>query len=244
MFPCRADTRSFFRKTTRSILERAFESAGNRRRAHHRIVPSQNKERASVPICCSTHGCASAAFSRFFPNKSDDPRCNTTCPHNSWCHGCAPAIRGWFGRWSMPPALHKQQTSHEGNIAGAWPPRQYGQSTLGPRCGGRHCQEKGLQLGSSPRPGGQGCVPSGPPTRPVCGDDWLWFSCPRGLAINRDTCGADFCAYSLFVYAFRSRCAGVFFRFVQSRLFHSTRFVLGQYFYLFLCVDCLPFRLN
>ncbi|RNC45158.1 exo-alpha-sialidase [Trypanosoma cruzi] len=67
-----------------------------------------------------------------------------------------------------------------------------GQSTLTPRCGGWHCQGNGLQLGSSLFSGGLARVPPAPPTRPVCGDDWLRFPCPTGWPIDRGTRDANF----------------------------------------------------
>ncbi|RNC35995.1 hypothetical protein TcCL_Unassigned01086 [Trypanosoma cruzi] len=38
-------------------------------------------------------------------------------------------------------------------------------------------------------------VSPGPPKRPGCGGDWLWFPSPSGLAIDRDTRGAAFRRY-------------------------------------------------
>ncbi|RNC36916.1 hypothetical protein TcCL_Unassigned00082 [Trypanosoma cruzi] len=69
------------------------------------------------------------------------PRCGNACPQTSWCLKCAPAQSSWFGRWSMPSALRQQkQQPREGNIAGSWPPRQYG--AIGPGAAIRHSSMK------------------------------------------------------------------------------------------------------
>ncbi|RNF09539.1 hypothetical protein TcG_09541 [Trypanosoma cruzi] len=64
-------------------------------------------------------------FSRVFSNKSDGPQTarQHLPPDLVVLQLCAPVVRGWSGRWSMPSALRQQQQSHEGSIAGSWLPR-------------------------------------------------------------------------------------------------------------------------